>query len=102
MQASEHAQATAHSPSIGPPPVRRAELSPTVGGMDRLRRSKSAGRGAAALGSLALAGLIALALCGIGFAGIGRSLSNVHPWWNGGPVHETGSLLLLQAADSPR
>jgi phosphatidyl-myo-inositol alpha-mannosyltransferase len=57
--------------------VRRVDL----GRIDRLRRSRFAGRAAAALGSLALAGLIALALSGIGFAGIGRSLSNVHPWW---------------------
>ena len=34
-----------------------------------------------ALGSLALAGLVVLALSRIGFAGIGRSLTSVHPWW---------------------
>jgi phosphatidylinositol alpha-mannosyltransferase len=49
--------------------------------IERLRRSRLAWRVAAALGVLVLAGLIVLALRGIGFAGIGRSLSNVDPWW---------------------
>ena len=49
--------------------------------MERLRRSRSAGRVALALASLALAGLIVLALSGVGLAGIGRSLKRVHPWW---------------------
>ena len=49
--------------------------------MERLRRSRSAGRVVLALASLTLAGLILLALSGVGFAGIGRSLDSVHPWW---------------------
>jgi uncharacterized protein (TIRG00374 family) len=49
--------------------------------IERLRHSQLAWRAAAAFGSLALAGLIVLALSGIGFAGIGRSLESVHPWW---------------------
>jgi phosphatidyl-myo-inositol alpha-mannosyltransferase len=80
MRPSAHAQATRRSPSIGRPPARRADLSPTVRRIHRLRRSRLAWRAAAALGTLVLAGLIALALSGIGFAGIGRSLRNVHPW----------------------
>jgi uncharacterized membrane protein YbhN (UPF0104 family) len=81
MRPSAHAQATRRSASIDRPPVRRAGLTPTVRRIHRLRRSRLARSAAAALGSLAFAGLIVLALSGIGFAGIGRSLSNVHPWW---------------------
>jgi hypothetical protein len=61
--------------------VPRANLSRTVSRIDRLRRSRAAWGAAAGFGSLVLAALIVLALSGIGFAGIGRSLESVHPWW---------------------
>jgi hypothetical protein len=70
-----------HPASLGRPPVQSPDLSRTVRRIDRLLRSRPAWRAGAALGSLALAGLIVLALSGVGFAGIGRSLSHVHPWW---------------------
>jgi phosphatidylinositol alpha-mannosyltransferase len=65
--------------------------------IDRLPRSRPAWRAAAALGSLALAGLIALALSGIGFAGISRSLSNVHPWWLVAALALNGLSMFLRA-----
>src|ERR1700730_15839152 len=77
MRSSGQAQAMRHPDSIGRPPVRRADLRWT----GRLRRSRPAWRAAVAAGLLALGGLIVLALSEIGFAGIGRSLSGVHPWW---------------------
>jgi phosphatidylinositol alpha-mannosyltransferase len=61
--------------------VQSADLRRTVRRSDRVRRSRLAWPAAVAVGSLVLAGLIFLALSGVGFAGIGRSLSNVHPWW---------------------
>ncbi len=97
MRPSAHAHATRHSPSIGRPPLPRADLSRTVRRIDRLRRSRLAWRAAAALGSLALAGLIILALSGIGFAGIGRSLSNVHPWWLVAALALNGFSMFLRA-----
>ena len=51
-----------------------------------------------ALASLALAGLIVLALSGVGFAGIGRSLSNVHPWWLAAALALNGLSMFLRAA----
>ncbi|MGB0093256.1 MAG: lysylphosphatidylglycerol synthase transmembrane domain-containing protein [Solirubrobacteraceae bacterium] len=50
-----------------------------------------------ALGSLALAGLIALALSHVGFAGIGRSLTNVHPWWLVAALALNGLSMFLRA-----
>jgi phosphatidyl-myo-inositol alpha-mannosyltransferase len=97
MRPSAHAQATRRSSSIDRPPVRRAGLAPTVRRIHCLRRSRLARRAAAALGSLALAGLIALALSGIGFAGIGRSLSNVHPWWLVAALALNGLSMFLRA-----
>jgi phosphatidylinositol alpha-mannosyltransferase len=97
MRPSAHAQATRRSPSIDRPPVRRAGLTPTVRRIHRLRRSRLARSAAAPLGSLALAGLIVLALSGIGFAGIGRSLSNVHPWWLVAALALNGLSMFLRA-----
>ncbi len=81
MRPSGNALAPPNTASIGRPPLQRDDLNPTVRLIDRLRRLRLAWRAAAAFGSLALAGLIVLALSGIGFAGIGRSLESVHPWW---------------------
>jgi phosphatidylinositol alpha-mannosyltransferase len=64
---------------------------------DRLRRSRTAWRAAAGLGPLVLAGLIVLALSGIGFAGIGRSLSDVHPWWLVAALALNGLSMFLRA-----
>jgi phosphatidyl-myo-inositol alpha-mannosyltransferase len=50
-----------------------------------------------ALGSLALAGLIALALSHVGFAGIGRSLTNVRPWWLVAALALNGLSMFLRA-----
>ena len=50
-----------------------------------------------ALGSLTLVGLIVLALSGIGFAGIGRSLSRVHPWWLVAALALNGLSMFLRA-----
>jgi phosphatidyl-myo-inositol alpha-mannosyltransferase len=88
-----------HSPSIGRPPVHRADFSRTARRKDRLRHSRAAWRAGAGatLGSLALAGLIALALSGIGFAGIGRSLSNVNPWWLVAALALNGLSMFLRA-----
>jgi phosphatidylinositol alpha-mannosyltransferase len=97
MRPSAHAQVTRRSPSIDRSPVRRGGLTPTVGRIHRLRRSRLARSAAAALGSLALAGLIVLALAGIGFAGIGRSLSNVHPWWLVAALMLNGLSMFLRA-----
>jgi phosphatidylinositol alpha-mannosyltransferase len=44
-----------------------------------------------------MAGLIMLALSGIGFAGIGRSLSNVHPWWLVAALALNGLSMFLRA-----
>jgi phosphatidylinositol alpha-mannosyltransferase len=63
----------------------------------RPRRSRTAWRAAAGLGSLVLAGLIVLALSGIGFAGIGRSLSNVHPSWLAAALALNGLSMFLRA-----
>ena len=97
MRLLEHAQATRPSPSISRPPPRHADPSPTVTRIVRLRRSRPAWRASLALGSLALAGLIVLALSGIGFAGIGRSLSNVHPWWLVAALALNGLSMFLRA-----
>jgi phosphatidyl-myo-inositol alpha-mannosyltransferase len=97
MRLSEHAQATRPSPSIRRPPPRRADPSRTVTRIERLRRSRPAWRAGLALGSLALAGLIVLAVSGIGFAGIGRSLSNVHPWWLAAALALNGLSMFLRA-----
>ena len=75
------ADAAPHPASMGPPHPHRGDLSQMVRRIERLRRSRPAWRAALAFGSLALAGLIVLALSGIGFAGIGRSLASVRPWW---------------------
>ena len=93
MRPSAHAQAPRRSPSIGRPPVRRADRSQP----GSARRSRLVWRAAAALGSLALAGLIALALMGLGLAGIGRSLSNVHPWWLVAALALNGLSMFLRA-----
>lgn len=93
MRPSGNADATRHPPSIGRPSVHRADLSP----IDRLRRSRLAWRAGLALGSLALAGLIVLALSGIGFAGIGKSLSHVHPWWLVAALALNGLSMFLRA-----
>jgi phosphatidylinositol alpha-mannosyltransferase len=93
MRPSGHAQVTRHAHSIGRPRVRRADLR----WRGRLRRSRSARRAAVAAGSLALAGLIVLALSGIGFAGIGRSLSDVHPWWLVAALALNGLSMFLRA-----
>jgi phosphatidylinositol alpha-mannosyltransferase len=77
--------------------VHCADLSRTVRRKDRLRHSRAAWRAGATLGSLALAGLIALALSGIGFAGIGRSLSNVNPWWLVAALALNGLSMFLRA-----
>jgi phosphatidyl-myo-inositol alpha-mannosyltransferase len=97
MRPSGHAQATRPPASIGRPSGHHADLSPMVRRIDRLRRSRLAWRAAAALGSLVLAGLIVLALSGIGFAGIGRSLSNVHPWWLVAALALNGLSMFLRA-----
>jgi phosphatidylinositol alpha-mannosyltransferase len=97
MRPSGNADATRHPPSIGRPSVHRADLSPTVRRIDRLRRSRPAWRAGLVLGSLALAGLIVLALSGIGFAGIGRSLSRVHPWWLVAALALNGLSMFLRA-----
>ena len=65
--------------------------------MERLRRSRSAGRVVLALASLALAGLIVLALSGVGLAGIGRSLESVHPWWLVAALALNGLSMFLRA-----
>src|SRR5207248_1230890 len=88
MPPSAHAQAT-----IARPPVQGSDLTP----IGRLGRSRRARRTAAALGSLVLAGLIALALSGVGLAGIGRSLSNVHPWWLVAALALNGLSMFLRA-----
>ena len=62
-----------------------------------MRRSRLAWRAGLALGSLALAGLIVLAVSGIGFAGIGRSLSHVHPWWLVAALALNGLSMFLRA-----
>jgi phosphatidylinositol alpha-mannosyltransferase len=80
MRSSAHAQAALPPPSIDRPAVLRSDHR-TLRRIGRLRRSRPTWRALLGLGSLALAGLIVLALSGIGFAGIGRSLRNVHPWW---------------------
>jgi phosphatidyl-myo-inositol alpha-mannosyltransferase len=82
--------------SVGPPPVRGTDQG-AVTRMERLRRSRSAGRVVLALASLALAGLIALALSGVGFAGIGRSLERVHPGWLVAALALNGLSMLLRA-----
>ncbi len=97
MRSSGHAEATRHSPSVGRPPVRRADQSWPARRIGRLRRSRLARRAGAALGSLVLAGLIVLALSGIGIAGIGRSLSNVHPWWLVAALTLNGLSMFLRA-----
>jgi phosphatidylinositol alpha-mannosyltransferase len=97
MRPSGHAQATRPPASIGRPSGHHADLSPMVRRIDRLRRSRLAWRAAGALGSLVLAGLIVLALSGIGFAGIGRSLSNVHPWWLVAALALNGLSMFLRA-----
>ena len=88
MPPSAHAQAT-----IARPPVRGNDLT-RIG---RLGRSRRARRAAAALGSFVLAGLIALALSGVGLAGIGRSLSHVHPWWLAAALALNGLSMFLRA-----
>ena len=50
-----------------------------------------------ALGSLALAGLIALALSHVGLTGIGRSLTNVRPWWLVAALALNGLSMFLRA-----
>jgi phosphatidyl-myo-inositol alpha-mannosyltransferase len=97
MRPLEHAQATRPSPPIRRPPPRRADPSRTVTRIERLRRSRPAWRAGLALGSLALAGLIVLALSGVGFGGIGRSLSNVHPWWLVAALALNGLSMFLRA-----
>ncbi len=97
MRPSGNAHATRHPPSIGRPSVHRAGLRPTVTRIDRLRRSRLAWRAGLVLGSLALAGLIVLAVSGIGFAGIGRSLSHVHPWWLVAALALNGLSMFLRA-----
>jgi len=54
-------------------------------------------RSGAALGALVLAGLIVLALSGVGFAGIGRSLRSVHPWWLVAALALNGLSMFLRA-----
>jgi phosphatidyl-myo-inositol alpha-mannosyltransferase len=97
MRPSGNAHATRHAPSIGRPSVHRTDLSPMVRRIDSLRRSRLAWRAGLALGSLALAGLIVLALSGIGFAGIGRSLSHVDPWWLVAALALNGLSMFLRA-----
>jgi phosphatidylinositol alpha-mannosyltransferase len=65
--------------------------------MERLRRSRSARRVVLVLASVALAGLIVLSLSGIGFAGIGRSLDSVHPWWLVAALALNGLSMFLRA-----
>jgi phosphatidylinositol alpha-mannosyltransferase len=87
-----------HGPAVvGRPPLLATDHR-TVTRMERLRRSRSAGRLVLALASLALAGLIVLALSGIGFAGIGRSLESVHPWWLVAALALNGLSMFLRAA----
>jgi phosphatidylinositol alpha-mannosyltransferase len=81
LRPAGNALAPPNPASIARPPLEHADLSPTLTRRDRLRRSRLAWRTAAAFGSLALAGLIVFALSGIGFAGIGKSLERVNPWW---------------------
>jgi phosphatidylinositol alpha-mannosyltransferase len=97
MRPSGNAHAT-HSLSVGRPPGLPADLNRSARPIDRLRRSRPAWRAGLALGSLALAGLIVLALSGIGFVGIGRSLSNVHPWWLAVALALNGLSMFLRAA----
>jgi phosphatidylinositol alpha-mannosyltransferase len=52
----------------------------------------------AGLGLLVLAGLTVLALSGVGFAAIGRSLSDVHPWWLVAAMALNGLSMFLRAA----
>jgi phosphatidylinositol alpha-mannosyltransferase len=86
-----------HGPaSVAPPPARGTDQR-IVARVERLRRSRSAGRLVLALASLVLAGLIVLALSGVGLAGIGRSLSNVHPWWLVAALALNGLSMLLRA-----
>ncbi len=79
-------------------PRRCARITGRSGRIARLRRSRTARGAALVLGSLSLAGLIAIALSGIGFAGIGRSLSNVHPWWLVAALALNGLSMFLRAA----
>jgi phosphatidylinositol alpha-mannosyltransferase len=88
MPPTAHAQAT-----IARPPAQGNDLT-RIG---RLGRSRRARRAAVALGSLVLAGLIALALSGVGLAGIGRSLSHVHPWWLVAALALNGLSMFLRA-----
>jgi phosphatidylinositol alpha-mannosyltransferase len=86
-----------HGPAaVGRPPVRGTDQR-TATRMERLRRSRSAGRVLLALASLAVAGLIVLALSGVGLAGIGRSLESVHPWWLVAALALNGLSMLLRA-----
>jgi phosphatidylinositol alpha-mannosyltransferase len=93
MGRSELAQAARPPPSIARPAAQRGDLNR----IERLRRSRLAWRAAAAIGSLVLAGLIALALSGVGLAGIGRSLSKVHPWWLVAALALNGLSMFLRA-----
>src|ERR1700757_2794642 len=93
MRPPEHPHATPPSPSAGRAPVPGGAVSR----IDRLRRSGGAWRSAARLGALVLAGLIVLALSGIGFAGIGWSLSHVHPWWLMAALALNGLSMFLRA-----
>jgi phosphatidylinositol alpha-mannosyltransferase len=96
MRSSGHAQPSHSATSIAPPPALRADHR-TVRPIARLRRSRTARGAALVLGSLALGGLIAIAVSGIGFAGIGRSLSNVHPWWLVAALALNGLSMFLRA-----
>jgi uncharacterized protein (TIRG00374 family) len=89
--------ATAADARAAVPTPARADLGRVVSEVNRRRRAQLGWRLAAALFSLALAGLIVLALSGIGFAGIGRSLSNVHPWWLVAALALNGFSMFLRA-----
>jgi phosphatidylinositol alpha-mannosyltransferase len=97
LRPSGNALAPPNPASVGRPPLEHADLSRTFTRIGRLRRSRLAWRAAAALGSLALAGLIVFALSGIGFAGIGKSLEGVNPWWLAAALALNSLSMLLRA-----
>jgi uncharacterized membrane protein YbhN (UPF0104 family) len=101
MRSPAHAPATVPPASVDRGPAQRGGLKRLVRRIGRLRRSRVAGRAVLAVGSLAFAGLIALALSGVGFARIGRSLSNVHPWWLVAALALNGLSMFVRAGAGP-
>jgi phosphatidyl-myo-inositol alpha-mannosyltransferase len=97
MRPSGHPHPLHRPAAVCWPPMRGTDQR-TVTRMERLRRSRSAGRVLLGLASLALAGLIVLALSGIGLAGIGTSLESVHPWWLVAALALNGLSMFLRAA----